>query len=171
MRYTHYSFLVFGHGRIPIVSWLRQQADESLLHAHQAGEMVTHLGAYPSLKIGPLLDGHQGSVDAILREALGAEAKALALYRTLLDAVAGHSVLLEEYARQMIFAEELHAGDVEKMLRSPGSIVQELPPEGKRRPRALETADGTMKGTMTAQTVSGKNSPRSGGAAVAGLAM
>jgi bacterioferritin len=28
VRYTHYSFLVFGFGRIPIVSWLRQQADE-----------------------------------------------------------------------------------------------------------------------------------------------
>lgn len=25
VRYTHYSFLVFGFGRIPIVSWLRQQ--------------------------------------------------------------------------------------------------------------------------------------------------
>ena len=23
VRYTHYSFLVFGFGRIPIVSWLR----------------------------------------------------------------------------------------------------------------------------------------------------
>ena len=35
VRYTHYSFLVFGFGRIPIVSWLREQADESLLHAQQ----------------------------------------------------------------------------------------------------------------------------------------
>ena len=26
VRYTHYSFLVFGFGRIPIVSWLREQA-------------------------------------------------------------------------------------------------------------------------------------------------
>ena len=35
VRYTHYSFLVFGFGRIPIRSWLREQADESLLHARQ----------------------------------------------------------------------------------------------------------------------------------------
>ena len=131
VRYTHYSFLIFGHGRIPIVSWLREQANESLLHAQQAGEMITHLGAYPSLEIGPLLDRHQGGIDAILREALAAEGKALALYRKLLDAVSGRSVMLEEYARQMIFAEELHAGNVEKMLRRPASIVQELPPEGK----------------------------------------
>ena len=58
VRYTHYSFLIFGHGRIPIVSWLREQANESLLHAQQAGEMITHLGAYPSLEIGPLLDNN-----------------------------------------------------------------------------------------------------------------
>ncbi len=35
VRYTHYSFLIFVHNRIPIVSWLRQQATESLLHAQQ----------------------------------------------------------------------------------------------------------------------------------------
>src|SRR5687767_10449771 len=33
VRYTHYSFMVFGFGRIPIVSWLREQANEALLHA------------------------------------------------------------------------------------------------------------------------------------------
>jgi bacterioferritin len=31
VRYTHYSFLVYGYNRIPIVSWLREQASESLL--------------------------------------------------------------------------------------------------------------------------------------------
>jgi bacterioferritin len=49
VRYTHYSFLVFGHNRIPIVSWVREQAAESLTHAQQAGEMITLLGEYPSL--------------------------------------------------------------------------------------------------------------------------
>lgn len=122
VRYTHYSFLIFGHARIPIVSWLRDQANESLLHAHQAGEMITLLGAYPSLKLAPLLDRHEGSIDAIMREALAAESRALALYRQLLQAVSGKSVMLEEYARQMIMAEELHAGEVGKMLRQPGSL-------------------------------------------------
>ncbi len=93
--------------------------------------MITLLGAYPSLEIGPLLDRHQLSIDAILREALETEGKALALYRSLLEVVAGQSVMLEEYARQMIFAEEMHAGDVEKMLRRPGSISDEMLPEGK----------------------------------------
>ena len=49
VRYTHYSFMVFGYGRIPIVSWLRDQANESLLHGQEAGEIITHLGAHPSL--------------------------------------------------------------------------------------------------------------------------
>jgi bacterioferritin len=36
--------------------------------------------------------------------------------------VEGRSVMLEEYARQMVYAEELHAGEVDKMLRKPGEI-------------------------------------------------
>ncbi len=122
VRYTHYSFLVFGFGRIPIVSWLQAQADESLLHARQAGEWITTLGAYPSLGIGPLLDSHQHDVGTMLRESLQTERETLALYRELLAAVEGRSVALEEYARQMIQAEELHQAEVDKMLRKPGDV-------------------------------------------------
>jgi bacterioferritin len=123
VRYTHYSFLVYGYNRIPIVSWLREQASESLLHAQQAGEMITHLGAYPSLTIGPLLDNHQHDIGAIMRESLEAEGRALALYKELLTVVEGYSVMLEEYARQMVYAEEQHAGEVDKMLRKPGELA------------------------------------------------
>ena len=122
VRYTHYAFLVFGFGRIPIVSWLNAQADESLLHARQAGEWITTLGAYPSLGIGALLDSHQHDVGAVLRESLETECQALGLYRELLAQVEGRSVALEEYARQMIHAEELHLADVDKMLRKPGEL-------------------------------------------------
>lgn len=123
VRYTHYSFLVFGFGRIPIVSWLRDQADESLLHAQQAGEWITTLGAYPSLAIGPLLDSHTFDIASILRESMEAEKVALGLYRDLLALVEDRSVALEEYARQMIQVEELHAGEVDKMLRRPGAVA------------------------------------------------
>jgi bacterioferritin len=123
VRYTHYSFLVYGYSRIPIVSWLREQASESLLHAQQAGEMITHLGAYPSLTIGPLLDNHQHDIGAIMRESLETEGRALALYKDLLAVVEGSSVMLEEYARQMVYAEEQHAGEVDKMLRKPGELA------------------------------------------------
>ena len=132
VRYTHYSFLVFGFGRIPIVSWLREQATESLLHAQQVGEWITTLGAYPSLAIGPLLDSHKHDIAAMLRESLQTEAAALALYRQLLAKVEGRSVALEEFARQMIHAEELHAADVDKMLRKPGDVAaySESPAKG-----------------------------------------
>jgi bacterioferritin len=123
VRYTHYSFLVFGYSRIPIVEWLRAQASEALMHAHRAGEMITQLGAYPSLAIGQLLDSHHHDIGAILRESLDTEAKALALYKQLLELVEGRSVMLEEYARQMIYAEEVHAGEVDKMLRKPGDLA------------------------------------------------
>jgi len=123
VRYTHYSFLVFGFGRIPIVSWLRTQADESLLHAQQVGEWITALGAYPSLAIGPLLDSHKTDIGAMLRESLETEAQALRLYRELLSQVEGKSVALEEFSRQMILAEEMHAAEVDKMLRKPGELA------------------------------------------------
>ena len=130
VRYTHYSLLVFGFNRIPIVAWLREQAAESLTHAQQAGEMITHLGDYPSLTIGPLLDTHRTDVGTILRESLKSEARALALYRELLATVEGKSVMLEEYARQMVQAEELHAGEVDKMLRQPGEVAAFRPEAG-----------------------------------------
>jgi len=102
---------------------LRDQANESLLHAQQVGEWITTLGDYPSLAIGPLLDSHQHDIAAMLRESLDTEARALALYRELLSHVEGRSVALEEFARQMIHAEELHAADVDKMLRKPGDVA------------------------------------------------
>jgi bacterioferritin len=80
VRYTHYSFLVFGYNRIPIVSWLREQATESLTHAQQAGELITQLGEYPSLAIGPLLDRPQarcGSDHAGIDAARSGGARAL----------------------------------------------------------------------------------------------
>jgi len=122
VRYTHYSFLVFGYSRIPIVSWQREQANESLMHAQQVGEWITTLGAYPSLGIGPLLDSHKHDIAAILQESLATEGQALALYRDLLEMVGGRSVALEEFARQMIQAEEMHAAEVDKMLRKPGDV-------------------------------------------------
>jgi bacterioferritin len=123
VRYTHYSLLVFGFGRIPIVSWLRQQADESLVHAQQVGEWITTLGSYPSLTIGPLLDSHKHDIAAILRESLESERRALVLYRELLPLVEGKSIALEEFGRQMVLAEELHAAEVDKMLRKPGDVA------------------------------------------------
>src|SRR6185503_4659684 len=126
VRYTHYSLMIFGHNRIPIVSWLRNEANTCLSHANEAGELVTHFGEHPSLKIGALLETHKHGVNDILIEALEAEKAGLALYRSLFDLVRDRSVLLEDYARRMIAEEELHVGEVNKMLRKPGEITQLL---------------------------------------------
>jgi bacterioferritin len=123
VRYLHYSFMIFGHTRIPIVAWLRSQADESQAHAVQAGEHITSLGGHPSLRIGSLLETHKHNVDEILREALSHEEEGLGEYRKLLDQVAGRSIMLEEYARTQVAAEEAHLAEIGKMIRKPGSIV------------------------------------------------
>ena len=122
VRYTHYSLMVFGYNRIPIVSWMREQADESLAHAREAGELITHLGGHPSLAIGPLLETHQHDIGEILRESLTHESETLTVYRELLALVEGRSVLLEDYARRMLNQEEMHQGEVDKMLRKPGEL-------------------------------------------------
>lgn len=124
VRYTHYSFMIFGHSRIPIVSWLRGEATTSLGHANEAGELITHFGEHPSLKIGSLLETHKHGINDILLEALEAEKAGLELYKQLLALTRDRSVLLEEYARKMIVTEELHVGEVVKMLRKPGEISQ-----------------------------------------------
>ena len=122
VRYTHYSLMVYGYNRIPIVSWLKANSNESLMHAHKAGELVTLLGGHPSLKIGPLLETEKHDLGDILRESLEHEKSAIAAYYELLSASEGKSVLLEEYAREMIMGEELHLDEVNKMLRKPGDI-------------------------------------------------
>jgi bacterioferritin len=120
VKYTHYALMVYGYNRIPIVSWLKDNANESLAHAHRAGELVTLLGGHPSLRIGPLLETHQHDIGDILRESLAHEKTALAAYYELLRIAEGHSILLEEYARELIVLEEMHQDEVNKMLRKPG---------------------------------------------------
>lgn len=123
VRYTHYSLMVYGYNRLPIVDWLKDNAQEGLNHAHKAGEYVTLLGGHPSLKIGDLLETEKHDIGDILRESLKHEQAALDAYYTLLQLTDnGVSILLEEYAREMIVAEELHLDEVNKMLRNPGDV-------------------------------------------------
>jgi bacterioferritin len=123
IHYTHYSFMVYGFNRIPIVKWLEEQATESMAHARAAGQMVTQLGAHPSLAIGPLLETHRHDIGDILRESLGHEKATLKLYEKLLNLVQGTDIMLEEYAREHIYLEMQHIGEVDKMLRKPGDIA------------------------------------------------
>ena len=120
VRYSHYSLMVYGYNRLPIIGWLSAQADEGLLHARKAGELITHFGGHPSLGIGPLLESHKHDIGDILRESLAHEQLATSVYYELLAVAEGNSILLEEYARDMIAAEQAHLSEVEKMLRQPG---------------------------------------------------
>lgn len=120
VRYTHYALMVYGYNRIPIVDWLRKNADESLAHARMAGELVTWLGGHPSLSIGALLESHKHDIGDILVESLEHERESLEAYHELLKLSKDQDVRLEEYARDMIAAEVAHQDEVNKMLRRPG---------------------------------------------------
>ncbi len=122
VRYLHYSLMVFGHARIPIVAWMRKQSEEALTHAAQAGEHVTTLGGHPSLKIGKLLETQRHNIDEILQESIEHEEDGIARYRKLLEIVQNKSVVLEEYARRTLHDEEIHLSEIKKMLRRPGTM-------------------------------------------------
>ena len=117
VRYTHYSLMVTGPNRIPIVNFFKTQASESLLHAQQVGEIITGLEGHPSQKITPIEETYQHSVRDILAESLNHEKKALDMYKELLDTVENASVYLEEFARTQIGQEEMHSLEIKKMLR------------------------------------------------------
>ena len=122
VRFTHYSLMVFGHARIPIVAWLRGEATEAMGHAQKIGEWITALGEHPSLKLGDLLETHRHQIDDILKEVLDHETEGLDCYHELLALVQGRDVALEEFARGMIELETQHLHEVEKMLRRPGTL-------------------------------------------------
>ncbi len=117
VRYTHYSLMVTGPNRLPIVQFFKAQASESLLHAQQAGEILTGLEGHPSQKIAPIEESYKHSVKDILEESLAHERKALQLYKDFLAVSENASIYLEEYARTMIGQEELHNIEIKKMLR------------------------------------------------------
>jgi bacterioferritin len=117
VRYTHYSLMVTGPNRIPIVAFFKAQASESLLHAQQVGEILTGLEGHPTLRIAPMEETFKHNVKDILQESLSHEKKALDMYKSLLETVANASIYLEEFTRGMIGQEEMHNLELKKMLR------------------------------------------------------
>jgi bacterioferritin len=117
VRYTHYSLMVTGPNRIPIVEFFKGQAAESLTHAQEAGEIITGLEGHPSQRIATIEETNRHSVQDLLKESMLHEQRALELYKDLLTVVEDASIYLEEYARTKIGQEELHNLEVKKMLR------------------------------------------------------
>ena len=96
VRYTHYALMVTGRDRLSLTQFFKDQASESLLHAQQAGK--------------------HSSVD-LLNESSAHENAAIGLYKELCEVVNGESIYIEEYAREMIKAEEMHSLEIQKMLK------------------------------------------------------
>ena len=117
VRYTHYSLMITGPYRLPIVEFLKEQANESLQHAQQAGEILTGLDGHPSQKIAKIVETNNHSIKDILEESLAHEIHALNLYKELLSTVVDESVYLEEYTRGLIGQEEKHQLELRKMLK------------------------------------------------------
>jgi len=117
VRYTHSALMIAGPHRIPIVSFLQEQANESLQHAQQAGELLTGLDGHPSQKIAKIVETNNHSIKDILEESLEHELQALSLYKKLLTMVEGASIYLEEYTRDLIGQEEQHQLELRKMLK------------------------------------------------------
>jgi bacterioferritin len=114
--YTHYSFMIYGHARIPITSWLRDNATESLAHAQEAGMMIMRLHRRPALGIAALPSTRHNTIDQILSESIEREESGVELYRELLALVKDKSVVVEEYATRLVAAEAVHLREMELML-------------------------------------------------------
>ena len=117
VRYTHSSMMVSGPYRLPIVRFLKEQAEESLLHAQLAGEKIAGLDGHPSQKIAKIEETNRHTIKDILEESLEHELFALSLYKKLLNCVENKSVYLEEYARAQIGEEEQHSLELKIMLK------------------------------------------------------
>ena len=117
VRYTHYALVITGPNRLPLVDFMNAQAAESLVHAQQAGEILTGLGGHPEQGIAPIEESHDHAIDVILQDSIGHERRSLDLYRQLLKLTEGTSIYLEEYSRGQIGQEEIHVIEINKLLR------------------------------------------------------
>ena len=115
VRYLHYSLMITGPNRIPIVKFFQDQALEGFAHSKIIGDKITSFGGHPSLKVSPVPETNKHGVLDILRESLEFEIKNLDLYKTLLP-LCEDDVALEELTRDLIRQEQEHVEEVEKML-------------------------------------------------------
>jgi len=121
VRYLHYAHMILGANRIPIVAWLKAQADEAMDHAWKIGEKMTAHGLHPEMRVLPIAESGKHIVVDVLAEALDYEHTGLDDYKALLKLVlADHpdDVALEDWVRGFVAAETEHLEDASKMLRT-----------------------------------------------------
>lgn len=115
VRYLHYSLMVVGPNRIPIIKWFRDQALDAFEHASIIGEKITSYGGHPSLRVSAVPETKSHSVMEILKESLEFEQGGLKMYEEVL-AESQNNIALEELIRDMIRKETEHVDEVRKML-------------------------------------------------------
>ena len=117
VKYTHFALMVTGPNRLSLDKFFKEQAEESLEHAQQAGELLTGLGGHPSQAIPKIEETNKHSIKDLLNESFNHEQNAIGLYQDLLKEAENKSLYIEEYAREMIKQEEMHGIEIKKMLR------------------------------------------------------
>lgn len=119
-QYLHFSFMIMGYNRIPIQSWFRSNASESMQHAVMVGEKITSLGGHPTMGATKLSESDDHAVLQLLNESLRHEEQAVALYKQLAELAAElGDIALEEMAREFVRNEVEHVDEVRKMIRTP----------------------------------------------------
>jgi bacterioferritin len=116
VRYLHYSLMITGPNRIPIVKWFKEQALEGFDHAAMIGEKITALGGHPTLKVRAVPETNKHNVMDILSESLDFEKENEDLVRNLLP-LTESNVSLNEMVRKLLATEQEHIEEVEKMLK------------------------------------------------------
>lgn len=121
VRYLHYAHMIMGANRIPIVDWLKAQANEAMDHAWKIGEKMTAHGLHPEMRVQPIVETGKHSVLDVLAEALEYERAGLDEYVALLRLVTQDrpdDAALEDWVRGFVVAETEHLEDARKMLRT-----------------------------------------------------
>ena len=119
-QYLHFSFMIMGYNRIPIQSWFRSNATESMTHATTIGEKITSLGGHPTMGPSKITENNDHSILQLLNESLKHEEEAVVLYKQLVEmATELGDIALEEMARDFVRTEIEHLDEVRKMIRTP----------------------------------------------------
>lgn len=114
VSYLHYSFMVRGANRTPLVDFFRGQAQESFGHATKLGEKIVALGGRPSLKVEAVREPKSGTAEQMLREELQREKEEVKRYRDLLKLVDAEDIALRVMLEEMIAEEQEGIEDLEK---------------------------------------------------------
>jgi bacterioferritin len=116
IRNLHFSFLIFGPSRKPVVEFFRDEVEESIRHATMLGEKITALGGLPAIRVRAVHEPQGHTLEAILKESIRHEEEAVATYTKLLELVKEDAPLRVLFENQVLEEQE-HVEELRKYLR------------------------------------------------------